>query len=329
MQPKIISHRIVYFGADPEFFFKKEGRVVGAEKVLPKKAKGQTIVIDGVQAEFNPGASTCRQSFCSNLQECFAELHSTITEKNVEVDFSAAIKVDKKELSSLAPENQQFGCSPSENVHGTASISVKDASTYYQRSAGGHIHLGEHDSNTVLRNPEMLVPILDILLGNTCVLIDRDPGNVERRKHYGRAGEYRTPAHGIEYRTLSNFWLRSYPLTSFVLALARFSVSVASDGETRQQLLSMVNMEDIRKAINTNDAALARKNFDGIKELVSSIVRDSDADYHFPLQGRKMLAFENLVTYGIEHYFPQDPMTHWLNRGNLNQGWERFAETII
>ena len=75
-------------------------------------------------------------------------------------------------------------------------------------------------------DPLLAVKILDIVVGNTCVIMDRAPSQVERRKVYGRAGEYRLPAHGIEYRTLSNFWLRSYQLTHLVFSLARFAINI-------------------------------------------------------------------------------------------------------
>jgi hypothetical protein len=146
--------------------------------------------------------------------------------------------------------------------------SLVDPEKYRIRSAAGHIHLGDASGSTTssqwaaLHSPDRLVPILDIIVGNTCVLLDRDPGNVERRRVYGRAGEYRTPPYGIEYRVLSNFWLRSYSLMSFVMSLSRFAVGLLTatihNGGRKgvnyeAELLKLVNMDDIRRAINEND----------------------------------------------------------------------------
>lgn len=337
----------VMLGADPEFFFKQEGRVIGSEKVIPKegfRAKGRDynneeveygapiIVIDGVQAEFNPEASDCRETFSNGLRTCFMRLDETIRGKKVEVDFGAAVNVDEEELGSLSEENQQFGCSPSFNTYGQADMTIKDASTYLHRSAGGHIHLGTHYANPqgeILRSPERVVPILDIVLGNTCVLLDRDLGNVERRKNYGRAGEYRTPQHGLEYRTLSNFWLRSYPLASFVLGLARFAVHVAADEAASKKLLSLVSLEDIENAINKNDFELAQRNFNKIRAFVCSLSVRGNSGYMYPLQGNNLLAFDSLVEKGIAYYFPKDAMQNWLSPAWSDRGWERFAQSII
>lgn len=339
-----IGYMIMSFGADPEFFFKRAGRVLGAEKIIPKGgvkqyegAPGSSIlIIDGVQAEFNVPANTCRQSFSHNIRLCFQRLRDTIVDKTVKVDFSAAVTVRKKELKSLSKESQQFGCAPSKNAYRDSKVKIKDASKYKYRGAGGHIHLGHNNDLTmkkVLGNHEKVVRMLDIILGNTCVLLDRDMGNVERRKNYGRAGEYRVPAHGLEYRTLSNFWLRNYAVMSLVLGLARFAVNITTSEEAEKAILAKVNLNNIEKAINQNDFDMALENFNAIKDIIKDIgvnTRGQEAELVWPLQGERMAKFEILVKNGLDHYFTEDIMTHWVNHEyNLNPGWERFADTIV
>lgn len=340
-----IPYKSVSFGADPEFFFTQAGRVVGAEKILPKEGVGidliskgdqmaKVLIIDGVQAEFNVLPSTCRQTFSSNLRLCFIKLAEQLQGKDVSASFAQTVQVTPEEMTSLSRKSQQFGCAPSKNAYKKNKISVKDASKYYQRSAGGHIHLGGYFSEEkkfIKENPEKIVPILDIVLGNTCVLLDRDAGNVERRKNYGRAGEYRTPKHGLEYRTLSNFWLRSYQLTSLVLALARFGVSIAFDEKASAELLSLVDMKKIQKAVNENDLELAYANFESIKQFLSSIdaAHNTTGKPFFPLQGARLSRFEFFAEKGIDHWFKEDPLTHWLKVGSLQNGWESFIDILV
>lgn len=327
-----LQYLSVCFGADPELFLSKNGKVIGAEKVLPKGGIGQEnrVIIDGVQTEFNVYPSTCRQVFSNHLRVCFQLLNQQMQGTETTADFSQTVKVDKEEMESLAEESRQFGCSPSKNAYRDAGISIKDASKYYSRSAGGHIHLGdggyELTQQTLARHTEV-VQMLDILLGNTCVLLDRDPGNIERRKTYGRAGEYRTPKHGLEYRTLSNFWLKSYALMSFVLGMARFAVTVTNNEEIRTKLLAAVNMDDIERAINENDFELAYKNFDAIKDIIKDI---GVGEPYWPLQGVRMDKFEVFVKQGVDHYFKQDPMEHWLHHDyHTNPGWESFIDAVV
>lgn len=324
-----INYVPVRFGADPEMFFTRDGKIVGSEKVLPKEGLAHRVTIDGVQGEFNVEPATCRQTFSSNLRYCFALLNQQAMEKDITVSFAQTVKLGEKEMKALSKKSQRFGCAPSNNVHEKDStISVKDGSKYPYRSAGGHIHLGNagHDSvYNLLKNPELLVPLLDILVGNTCVLIDRDAGNVERRKVYGKAGEYRSPEHGLEYRTLSNFWLRSYPLMSFVLGMCRFAVNVGLDEAATTQIMASVDMRAIEKAINTNDFDLAKENFDRVKDVIASI-GSYDSDWSYPLEGARLPAFEYFVQQGVDAWFDKDVMAYWLHHDSRNNGWEMFLD---
>ena len=87
-------------GCDPEFFIKdKKGNVVGAEKIIDK-TKGKRIIkrtavnhsiygdhkiiVDGVQAELNPGADTCRARIINTISSAFKQLEKTAKEKKME-----------------------------------------------------------------------------------------------------------------------------------------------------------------------------------------------------------------------------------------------------
>ena len=345
-------------GCDPEFFFStKRGRIIGSEKIIPKgglklsDSNKSKVIIDGVQAELNPQADTCRQRLAANITACFCKVRDELAKnKSIKADFSQTIKISKKELNSLAPESRVFGCAPSKNIHNPNSkIAVRDASKYPYRSGGGHIHIGVRDEdytgnayyvnmNKAIRNPNKLVPMLDIIVGNTCVLIDRDPGNIERRKVYGKAGEFRTPKHGLEYRTLSNFWLQNYQLMSFVIGLARLSVLIVSNSNKKcnfeRKIRSRVNMREITKAINTNDFDLALKNFKRIKRVLKEIVpmQSGTESSNWPLNEKNIKDFEFFVSQGKDHYFKEDPLKHWTtlgNDGNRKIGWEDFLERSV
>jgi len=262
---KIHHYSGVTLGCDPEFFFSQNGKIKGSEKILPKEGlhipfRGKTkITIDGVQAELNPTPSICRQSLAYTLAACFYELKkATKNDKKLECDFSQGIKVLPIEMKTLSKEAKELGCSPSKNAYSKKNkISFKGAAKQMYRSAGGHIHLGaDHNSSIhlkkAIKSPDRLIPLLDILVGNTCVLIDRDENNIKRRKTYGEAGEYRTPKHGIEYRTLSNFWLQSYPLMSFVTGLSRMATIIVANNVDKQ-FTKATKKVLIKRAINNND----------------------------------------------------------------------------
>lgn len=347
----------ITFGCDPEFFFEKKGKIIGSEKVISIE-KGLAVkqdthkngscssntppskfIVDGVQAEINPKPDTCRARLGNEISACFRTLYETIkADPELSINFLPTVKISKEELMSLDEKSRVFGCSPSKNSDKKSQnvVALRDPAKYKYRSAGGHIHLGSDpytgDVTSVMREPARLVQIMDIIVGNTCVLIDRDPGNVERRKVYGRAGEYRTPKYGIEYRTLSNFWLRAYPLMSFVMNLSRLSVNIMASSmpgrDFENELLSIVNIDKVRKAINTNDFKLAWDNFQAIKPfLVRTMMESGD---NFPLTVNNLPAFEFFVSKGIDYWFKEDPIEHWMKIPEGHTcGWENFLKNIV
>lgn len=333
----------IYMGADPEFFFMEKGEVLGAEKVLDKKGillGDGKVIIDGVQAELNPEASYCREILANRIGRL---IHSSVElcKKGVTLSFDPLVPISLNSLNSLSDKAKHFGCTPSYNVYKDMPVGITDSSQYPFRPAGGHIHLGHIDNpkaKSVLNDPNTIVPLLDIIVGNTCVLLDRHEGNVERRKNYGRAGEFRTPKHGLEYRTLSNFWLTSYPLMSFVFGMARMAVeivmcSVKGDKENDfvARIMSAVDQQDIIRAINNNDFDLALKNFSKIRPILSDILKENE----YPLSKSVMLDFLYFVSKikrsGLSYWFKEDPTKVWVDVATVGRGWgwEQFLELAV
>lgn len=380
----MIASYLCTIGCDPELFLEKEGKIIGAEKAVPKEGLAgsytiPSVVLDGVQVELNPLAAICRAQVGGSIASAFRLLKDHIEKTGAVASFKPVVEVEEEEFKSLSPSAQQLGCLPSNNAYDQAAkISVVDG--FRQRSAGGHIHLGfPHDGlfsmcqsghrdrpATNNLNPQdrlELIPILDILVGNTCVLLDRDPSAAERRKNYGRAGEYRLPKHGLEYRTLSNFWLRSYPLMSFVTGLARMAFNakwtdknagntvydnsrhlsgvmtsqnlaiyqqVPATQNLCAELLRKVDIKSVVEAINTNDLDLARTNFNAVKPWIMEHVHPSDGDYGWPLHQDNLEVFEFfLETGGIEGWFFEDPMVHWTSNPVGDGGWEKFLKNKV
>lgn len=354
----------LYYGCDPEFFLKKDGKIVGSEKYIPEEgitrypehrdyysneiipAEGPiTVIRDGIQVEINPEPSFCRELLQENIERTFHRLNDEVLSKNpdVSVDYSVTVDITKEEMDSLSEKSKTFGCTPSYNLYDTrADVGVKDASKYFSRSAGGHIHIGGHKnagessvSVEFLQNPARIIPVLDLIVGNTCVLVDRDPGNKKRRETYGRAGEYRLPKHGIEYRTLSNFWLRDYALMSMVFGLVRQAILIVwksnEEHDYAKELMSMVNIDDVRNAINNNDRELALKNFNKIKDFMIEIGR-SQRDTPDVLSHTTMEDFEYFISKPIEHWFPStDIVGAWLKDYSDDDcyGIESFLSNVV
>lgn len=255
----------------------------------------------------------------------------------VSIDFRQTIKLSQEELDMLSDNSKKFGCMPSKNAYldGQEGSITVNPDTYEYRSAGGHIHLGRFVNddlgadtpiNRVFNAPERLARALDIILGNTCVLIDRDPSNAERRKVYGRAGEFRTPKHGFEYRTLSNFWLRCYPLAGFVFGLARQTFRIVANN-LDEEFLNRVDLADIEKAINKNDYNLALNNFE---KIIGVLLEVTPVNSSYPIHAGNIDRFRHFVNKGLDYWFPGNPVDYWTDQ-NLwyNGGFETFLDTVV
>lgn len=321
------------FGADPELFIENtEGDIVGSEKVIADKpsTKRYGIIRDGVQVELNAAPSGCRGLFGNGIVGLFRSLDDNLKKAGYKASFKSVVEVSQAELDSLSEASRKLGCAPSNNYYNArAKIEVPDG--FRTRSAGGHIHLGL-DASYV--RPKELVPVVDTLVGNTCVLVDRDPAAAERRKVYGRAGEFRTPRHGLEYRTLSNFWLRSCQLMSMVLGLSRLAVMVGVTPEARKDLMGRVDELKVERAINTNDRDLALENFEQVSKFLQEHV-NSGYDNHGLNGDSKTLAdfhffHEMIHQKGIEFWFQQDPMQHWTRISDSHYyGWESYLKDTV
>lgn len=339
-----------YLGGDPELFIAdKDGRVVGSERVIAEKGIPRTgtsvdiingvtsgIVRDGVQAEIKWRADTCRASLGNEISLIFKTLKETLDKSGLQASFAASITVDKKELKQLSEAARVLGCAPSTNIHNAdAKVDVKAG--FAGRSAGGHIHLGLSNWRDMMTDDarKRLIKVMDVIVGNTCVLIDRDPGQVARRKVYGRAGEFRLPSHGVEYRTLSNFWLRSYQLFSLVMGLSRLSTNIIKTdlyykNGIEGELMGRVNLPLIEKAINTNNAKLAWKNWEGVKDFIDSFVPPMECGIDTTTVDDFEFFAMKVQRDGLESWFPLDPITHWTNMPEGHgTGWEAYIRGAV
>lgn len=357
----LIHSNNISLGTDPELFLEnKFGMVMGSERLIPEDGvetyDDNRIIRDGVQVELNVGADMCREFVGRNLKDCFKQLRSLLAEakeqgKDLTLCFKPVVKVDENELNLLSIKSREFGCARSYNIYRPDAVVGVDASTYLTRSAGGHIHVGNlpsyifYDKSRrhfwdTTPHPEVderrrLVPIFDVLVGIPSVMIDREPGQEERRKYYGRAGEYRLPKYGIEYRTLSNFWLRNYKLMSLVMGLTRMGVGVLDTTlnpeddkrkDLEKALLEKVDFAKVIRAIDTNDVVLATECFEYVEKFVTDHVRSNAYNRgEIPLIRPRLARFKafakEVQENGLESIFPGDPIDNWLEIKPLDGGW--------
>ena len=351
----------VTFGADPELFLMKVGAkrstVVGSERIITAPIKVMrdayeygTVETDGVQVELHPKSAQCRQGFSNYIREAMKTLKSTVDQHpHLQVSFASLVRVPKREFIGLSERAKFLGCTPSFNAYGRETKEVNGLE-YRIRTAAGHLHLGlpsidnghhKFSAGAPKIDPARLTRLLDITLGIPSVMIDKDPNQRERRKLYGKAGEYRLPSYGLEYRTLSNFWLQSYPLMSLVCAQARVAVNLAflevAKGyssatyatKVAAELLTAVDPLLVEKAINKNDQALAFKIYDEVYKPIMKTVANPDGIYTTTYSDSVggFEDFEYFCQRPLAEWLPQDVFAHWAIQPKA--GWESYTTNTI
>jgi len=243
-----------------------EGHIMGSSAIQYP----QPIFWDGFQAEFNVQANTCLGWMHDSL---FLGLRSLAEkakkyDKNAKLTIQSTLDINPRIMQDAKPEHVEFGCMPSFNIYGHEGIKKAGRDVPY-RSAGGHIHFGFGDLKRDKPKFERYVKTLDKILGVSCVSLFAKYDKAERRKMYGLAGEYRTPKHGLEYRTLSNAWL-SHPLISnMVFELARRCLSMV-DADLENQWDA--TEEETIDCINNCDVELAREILARNKALFTNLL---------------------------------------------------------
>ena len=193
-------------GCDPEvFLLNKENKLtsvigkIGANKWAPLQVKnlpdGFTLQEDNVALEFGIPPAASAEEFISSIRRVMRAGRSHLGPGA----FSTLSCVTFPHAELTDPNAWVFGCEPDFDAWTGQENPKPKAPNVYLRSAGGHIHVEtELDKQRVIR-------FMDLTLGVPSVLMDEDGG--QRRALYGAPGAYRPKPYGVEYRTLSNFWI--------------------------------------------------------------------------------------------------------------------------
>lgn len=260
----------VTIGSDPELFLidssgnavSSEG-LIGGDKESPRQLsdKGHAVQEDNVMVEFNIPPVIDEDSFVRELDFCLSEIDK-LTE--YDLDIVSSKEFSKEQLST--PQAEMFGCSPDFTVW-NGSMNDTPTPPEFLRFAGGHIHVGFDEPD--IRTCDELVKALDLFLGVPAVIMDDD---TRRKEFYGSAGRFRDTSYGVEYRTLSNFWLKSEELQRWAFQQVLKAINYVNSNKEMDEKLC----EDIQEAINTNNTILAESIIS--KENVGIIKRETNEE---------------------------------------------------
>lgn len=248
-------------GTDPEFFLTdQKGSIISAIGIVPgskdevhpldSKAGLQT---DNVAVEFASVALDNIDSFITHIRETFKEIKNILPEGHSLAVTSSAV-FPEAELEH--PQAQEFGCSPDFNAWSMTMNEPPTPDDECLRSCGGHIHVG-HPSLKTITCKVTMVKLMDCLHGLVSTCLDSSKEAVTRRELYGKAGCHRPTEYGVEYRVLSNYWLKHPILVRLQHSLTEDCLNVL-ENEGAADLITTVGGDNIQKAINTGNETMAR-----------------------------------------------------------------------
>tara|TARA_R110000803_G_scaffold68542_1_gene130465 strand:- start:911 stop:2287 length:1377 start_codon:yes stop_codon:yes gene_type:complete len=310
-------------GTDPEVFVKR-----GDDSILPAfnflgsqdvPSKGpnrsncnNNIFWDGFQAEFDVKFDACLAWVVDSIQGGLEGVlnHARKFDSSAKLSIDSVVKLTDMEMQGAEPQHLEFGCEPSLNAyHDTSSVPTIDGKDTNVRPAGGHIHFGVKDLNK-----DKIIPIiksLDAVVGLACVSLFRDLDSPERRELYGKAGEYRIPAHGLEYRVLSNAWLCHPLITNFVFDLARRTFML---GHIDMKSQFKCSEAEVQRIINEGDHKTARRVLSRNKKVMRLLLNTNNC------LDEKQIEFKyKMLLGGVSKYVkdPSDIESNW----KLNKEW--------
>jgi len=264
----------ITIGTDPEMFIidnnnnsiSAEG-LLGGTKRKPRKLSnnGHAVQEDNVMVEFNIPPVIDYKSFIREIKFCKTEI-TKLLPSGMKLIADPSMEFSEKVLKTK--QASTFGCSIDFDVWTTNMMTpIKPHPKY--RFAGGHIHVGWDTPEMEIS--EQLVKAMDLFLGVPAVIMDNDD---IRKQEYGKAGRFRFTKYGIEYRTISNFWLKNTSLQKWVFNQTLQAITFVNNNN----IITNELKSNIINAINNNDKILATNiiNKYNISIITNGRVRESN-----------------------------------------------------
>lgn len=213
----------ILIGADPEVFVRSKATnqlisghgLIPGDKKNPFKVQNGAVQVDGMALEFNIDPAATKAEFQKNITSVYTQLGLMVPDFILEIEPYAEFSKDV--LKATPASSLILGCEPDYNGWTGGENNTPNAEVPY-RTASGHVHIGwtEGQDTSSLEHFGTCCAIarqMDYYLGLYSLLWD---GDNRRRSMYGQAGAFRPKPYGMEYRTLSNVWLKDPALTDWV-----------------------------------------------------------------------------------------------------------------
>lgn len=221
----------VSVGADPEFFLKDaRNRNISAHGIVPGnkrepfKLKKGAIQLDGTAVEFNIAPATTQVEFEKNIRSVLGEVRDMVP-KQYRFNFSPSVKYTPMYFKKIPEGCKELGCDPDFDAYTYGKPNERPDNKTTMRTGAGHLHIGwDADARIDVTDRShvldccLLAKNLDAIFSMIEKNWDTD---TERRKMYGKLGAFRPKPYGMEYRSLSNAWVKYPKLWPFLFNICK------------------------------------------------------------------------------------------------------------
>lgn len=252
--------KILKFGSDPEFILvdKSTGELVSSIGIIPGTKEeplripeiGEkfTIQIDNVLGEISVDPAEDAEGLWNNIQVGLDFIRQNILPEGIDIIHRSSGTYTEEQLSD--PIAQMFGCSPSINAWSEENNVPPEAGDIKFRGCGAHIHLSYENPNE--KTNCLIGRVFDLFCTLPSLLIDDD---TNRRTFYGKAGEIRHCAYGVELRTLGGFILSDKSIYDYMMNnLLKAIEFINSDKVITDEFANGIQL-----AINTQNRDIAKE----------------------------------------------------------------------
>ncbi len=221
----------ITIGSDPEVFLRDASGtyfsghdLIRGTKAAPYPVRSGAIQVDGVALEFNTAPAKTKEEFTQYISDVLSSLTEEYSKirPDLTIAMTPTATFSKEYFDRLPDSATELGCTPDYNAY-TGAENEPPATTEPFRTGAGHIHLGwtkyaNPHSDEHFETCRKLVRQLDTVLYPASLLWDSDD---KRRTLYGKIGAFRPKSYGVEYRPLSNAYLKEKSIQEFVFEVSK------------------------------------------------------------------------------------------------------------
>lgn len=245
-------------GADPELFLQNpnDGGFISAHEYVkgskrkPFPVPHGAIQLDGTAAEFNIDPVTNVNDWISNIGSVMGSLKEMTIGSGYVLAAEPVADFSPQYFDTEVPSSaKRLGCDPDYDAWDLCPNETPDGTRTF-RTGAGHVHVGWGSGFDVFGAEHFdecarVARQMDYHLGINSLLWD---GDNRRRCLYGRAGAFRPKPYGVEYRVLSNAWLKSEDLQRWVFTASKAALADLDNGVVYEDMYG----DYARRVINEN-----------------------------------------------------------------------------